>query len=192
MRMLTPYLEQNQIEIKEVLVGVMTGQAMDMMAEKHIPAESAYFLPTLKVWLNEKDCYPYIGGDSIDNAHNYSGYDSNPAINLILPYVNPDFVSRGNFAAHYLYSMTCLKNAAHIMRTLQDVYQETYERRLTLKRMGEVFTYPRIPDIDVGVKFDENMDPTRFIENDIERLVRMHWQEGNLPDELKPDLYRRD
>ena len=55
------------------------------------------------------------------------------------------------------------------METLQDVYQETFEKRLTLKRLGEVITYPRIPDIDVGVKFDENMDPTRFIENDIER-----------------------
>lgn len=34
MRMLTPYLEQNGVEIKEVLVGVMTGQAMDMMEER--------------------------------------------------------------------------------------------------------------------------------------------------------------
>ncbi len=188
MRMLTPYLRQNDIEIKKVLAGVMTGQAMDMMDEKKIPVESAYFLPTLEVWLNEKDCYPYIGGDSIDNAQNYSGYDSNPAINLILPYVDPDFVSRGNFMAHYLYSLTCLQNAAYIMRTLQDVYQETFERRLTLKRLGEVFTYPRIPDIDIGVKFDENMDPTRFIENDIERLLRMYWQEGVLQDVLKRDL----
>lgn len=185
MRMLMPYLEKNQIDVKEVLVGVMTGQAMDMMAEKHIKAESTYFLPTLELWLNEKDCYPYIGGDSIDNAHNYSGYDSNPAINLILPYVNPEFVSRGNIQAHYWYSLTCLQNAAHIMQVLQDVYQETYERRLTLKRLGEVFTYPRIPDIDIGVKFDENMDPVRFIENDIERLLRMQWQQGSMEEDLK-------
>ena len=184
MRMLTPYLDKCDIEVKEVLVGVMTGQAMDMMVEKNMKAESAYFLPTLEVWLNEKDCYPYIGGDSIDNAHNYSGYDSNPAINLILPYVNPEFVSCGDFLAHYWYSLTCLQNAAHIMRVLQDVYQETYERRLTLKRLGEVFTYPRIPDIDVGVKFDENMDPTRFIENDIERLLRMQWKEGSMEEDL--------
>ena len=68
--MLTPYLEQNGVEIKEVLVGVMTGQAMDMMEEKDIRAESAYFLPSLEVWLNERDCYPFIGGDSLDNAHN--------------------------------------------------------------------------------------------------------------------------
>ena len=48
-----------------------------------------------------------------------------------------------------------------------------------MKRLGEVITYPRIPDIDVGVKFDENMDPTRFIKNDIERLIRLRWGEGD-------------
>lgn len=175
MRMLTPYLQKNGVEIKKVLVGVMTGQAMDMMAETNIQVESAYFLPTMEVWLNERDCYPFIGGDSIDNAHNYSGYDSNPSINLILPYVNPQFICHGDGQANYLYSLTCLQNAAQIMHTLQEVYQETYEKRLTLKRLGEVLTYPRIPDIDVGVKFDENMDPTRFIENDIERLIRLRW-----------------
>lgn len=178
MRMLAPYLQKNGVEIKKVLVGVMTGQAMDMMNEKHIEVESAYFLPTMEVWLNERDCYPFIGGDSIDNAHNYSGYDSNPAINLVLPYVNPKFICHGDSQANYLYSLTCLQNAAHIMHTLQEVYQETYEKRLTIKRLGEVITYPRIPDIDVGVKFDENMDPTRFIENDIERLMRLRWGES--------------
>ena len=179
MRILIPYLEKNNVEVKEVLVGVMTGQAMDFLAEKHITAECAYFLPTLEAWMNERDCYPFIGGDGIDNAHNYSGYDSNPTINFILPYVNPAFIGKNNNKAIFLYSMTCLQNAAYIMRTLQDVYQEIYEKRLTLKRLGEVFTYPRIPDIDVGVKFDENMDPVRFIENDIERLIRLQWGEGD-------------
>ncbi len=181
MRMLTPYLQENGVVIKKVLVGVMTGQAMDMMAEKHIQAEGVYFLPTLELWLNERDCYPFIGGDSIDNAHNYSGYDSNPSVNLVLPYVNPQFICHGDVQANYLYSLTCLQNAAQIMHTLQEVYQETYEKRLTLKRLGEVITYPRIPDIDIGVKFDENMDPTRFIENDIERLVRLQWGDSAFP-----------
>ena len=148
-----------------------------MMAEKHIKAECAYYLPTLEVWLNERDCYPFIGGDSIDNAHDYSGYDRNPSVNLILPYVKPAFIRHSDPDAAFLYSLTCLKNARLIMKTLQDVYQETYEKRLTLKRLGEVVTYPRYPDIDVGVAFDQNMDLTRFIENDIERLIRLRWGE---------------
>jgi hypothetical protein len=177
MRMLLPYLEKNQVEVKQVLTGVMTGQGMDLMAEKNLTVECAYFLPTLEVWMNERDCYPFIGGDGIDNAHDYSGYDRNPSINFILPYVNPAFIGNNDSQSIYLYSLTCLENAAYIMHTLQEVYQEQYEKHLTLKRLGEVFTYPRIPDIDVGVKFDQNMDPVRFIENDIERLVRLKWGE---------------
>lgn len=64
------------------------------------------------------------------------------------------------------------------METLQDEYQALYEKRLTLKRLGEVISVLRIPDMDIGVKFDPNMDPTRFIENDIERLVRLRWGES--------------
>ena len=177
MKMLIPYLEKNQVPVKEVLAGVMTGQAMDYMAEKHMAVEAAYFLPTLEAWMNERDCYPFIGGDGIDSASDYNSYDRNPTINLVLPYVNPAFIGNNDYKSIYLYSLTCLQNAAYIMSTLQEVYQEKFEKRLTLKRLGEVFTYPRIPDIDVGVKFDENMDPARFIENDIERLVRLKWGE---------------
>lgn len=180
MRMLTPYLKKNDVEVREVLVGVMTGYAMDLMAQQGLHCESAYFLPSLELWLNERDCYPFIGGDSIDNANNYSGYDRNPSVNLILPYVKPEFICGGEADAVNLYSLTCLQNARLIMETLQDEYQALYEKRLTLKRLGEVLSVLRIPDMDIGVKFDANMDPTRFIDNDIERLVRLRWGEGGI------------
>ena len=185
MRMLTPYLKKNDVEVKEVLVGVMTGSAMDLMAQQGMRCECAYFLPSLEMWLNERDCYPFIGGDSIDNANNYSGYDRNPSVNLILPYVKPQFIHHGDTDAAYSYSLTCLQNARLIMETLQDEYQALYEKRLTLKRLGEVITVPRIPDIDIGVLFDANMDPTRFIENDIERLVRLRWGDTGWKNYLK-------
>lgn len=178
MRMLTPYLKKNNVDVREVLVGVMTGYAMDLMAQQGYRCQCAYFLPSLELWLNERDCYPFIGGDSIDNANNYSGYDRNPSVNLILPYVKPEFICQGNADAAYQYSLTCLQNAKLIMETLQDEYQALYEKRLTLKRLGEVISVLRIPDMDIGVKFDPNMDPTRFIENDIERLVRLRWGEA--------------
>ena len=178
MRMLTPYLKKNNVDVREVLVGVMTGYAMDLMAQQGYRCQCAYFLPSLELWLNERDCYPFIGGDSIDNANNYSGYDRNPSVNLILPYVKPEFICQGNADAAYQYSLTCLQNAKLIMETLQDEYQTLYEKRLTLKRLGEVISVLRIPDMDIGVKFDPNMDPTRFIENDIERLVRLRWGEA--------------
>ena len=97
------------------------------------------------MWLNERDCYPFIGGDSIDNAHDYSGYDRNPSVNLILPYVKPAFIKHSDPDAAFLYSLTCLKNARLIMKTLQDVYQETYEKRLTLKPPAKSSPIPATP-----------------------------------------------
>ena len=176
MQMLAPHLEKNGIDVRAVLTGVMTGRAMDMMTEKKIKTESAYFLPTLEVWLNERDCYPFLGGDSIVSVTDYDGQDSNPFINLVLPYVKPGFVGGGDDDAAYTYSMICLQNARDIMEALQQEYQRIFEKRLTLKRLGEVVTPLRIPDMDVGVIFDENMNPSRFIENDIERLIRLRWK----------------
>ena len=179
MQMLVPHLERNEIDIKAVLTGVMTGRAMDMMTGRKIKTESAYFLPTLEVWLNERDCYPFLGGDSIESVEAFEGYSSNPFINLVLPYVKPGFIGGGDDNAIYIYSMICLENAHDIMEVLQEEYQRIYEKRLTLKRLGEVVTPLRIPDMDVGVHFDENMNPSRFIENDIERLTRLRWKRAN-------------
>ena len=175
MRMLTPYLKKAGVEIKVVLSGVMTGRAMDLMADQNLNVESAYFLPTIRMWLNERDCYPFVGGDSIDSRKGYGGCERSSSVNLIMPYVKPEFIGKGDPDAEYQYSLTCLRNAKHIMETLQEVYQDTYSKRLTLKRLGEVITTPRIPDMDVAVKFDENVEPSRFIENDIERLIRLKW-----------------
>ena len=47
-----------------------------------------------------------------------------------------------------------------------------------MNRLVEVISVLRIPDMDIGVKFDPNMDPSRFIENDSERLVRLRWGEA--------------
>ena len=68
-------------------------------------------------------------------------------------------------------------NALNIWTVLEEEYQKTYERKMTLSRIGEVLTYPRVPDIDLGVKFDQNLGPTSFIINDIERVIRLKWGE---------------
>lgn len=176
MNKLGPILEEAEVELREVLVGVMTGNAMDRMEANNIEVESAYFLPTLEVWMNERDCYPFIGGDSIDSGGNLRN-GRGPAANLVLPYIKPGFIGEGDEAAAFIYSETCLKNARRIMSVLASEYQKMFERKLTLKRLGEVVTIPRIPDIDRGVSFDENMEPTDFLDNDIERVARLKWGE---------------
>ena len=54
MNILDPILKQNDVEVKEIIVGVLTGNARDLMTVRNRSVESAYFLPTLKVWLNER------------------------------------------------------------------------------------------------------------------------------------------
>ena len=61
-----PVLEKHGVEIKRVIVGLLTGNARDRMSMAGIDTQSAYFLPSISMWLNERDCYPFIGGDSID------------------------------------------------------------------------------------------------------------------------------
>ncbi len=166
MNILDPILRKNQVDVKEIIVGVLTGNARDLMAVKNRQVESAYFLPTLKLWLNERDCYPFIGGDSIDN-------DAESAVNLILPYTSPSFMWGAGDQAIFNYSMVCLENARDILRVLEREYQATFERKLTLKRLGEVISNPRRPDIGEGICYDENLAPSVYVENDIERLLRL-------------------
>ena len=61
------------------------------------------------------------------------------------------------------------------MGVIEAEYQKIFERKLTLERIGEAITIPRIPEIDIGVSFDTNLEPTIFIDNDIERLTRLKW-----------------
>ena len=176
MNILGPVLQAADVDVREVLVGVMTGNAMDRMEANQTRVECAYFLPTLEVWMNERDCYPFIGGDSIESID--SQRESRGAsANLILPYIKPGFIGNGDEEAAFVYSETCLKNARRIMGAIESEYQKLFERKLTLRRLGEVVTIPRIPDMDRGVIFDESMEPTEFLDNDIERVARLKWGE---------------
>ena len=169
MNILDPILKENDVAVKEIIVGVLTGNARDLMTVRNRSVESAYFLPTLKVWLNERDCYPFIGGDSIDK-------DADVSMNLVLPYTSPVFIRDGDADAVFEYSRICLENAREILQVLEKEYQATFEKKLTLKRLGEVITYPRRPDVGEGISYDENLAPSVYVENDIEKLIRLRYK----------------
>ena len=166
MNIVDPILKENQVEVKQLVVGVMSGNGRDLMAVKNREVESAYFLPNLEFWLNERDCYPFIGGDSIDK-------EDNAGINLVLPYTTPVFINKNGMESAYAYSMACLENARDILQVLEKEYQATFEKKLTLKRLGEVISNPRIPDNGMGVEYDETLAPSVFVENAIEQLYRL-------------------
>ena len=176
MNKLAPILRENKVDVEEVLIGVITGSGMDKMEDAGLKAESAYYLPTMEIWLNERDCYPYIGGDSLEAPAGERMEDlQGSAANLVLPYIKPSFIGDGSMAKTIQFSEVALSNSLLVMRALEDAYQREFERKLTIKRLGEVVTVPRIPAVDKGIVLDENIEPSNFIKNDMERLIRLKW-----------------
>lgn len=174
MKGIDPVLKANGVEVVDTVVGVQTGRGRDLMTIKERTVDSAYFLPNLKCWLDESDMYPYIGGDSIkEEGVPVADHDFIASLNLILPFAVPTFLGDIPGESFYDFSLTCLENAEAILKTLEEEYQKVFERKLTLKRLGEVITDPKNPDMFAHIKLDENMAPSAFVEMDIEKLVRM-------------------
>ena len=175
-------LRENDIDVRKVIVGVLTGNAMDTMTERSREVEGAYFLPSIRMWVNEKDCYPFIGGDSIDkNAGGYSrvrGSSGNASINMILPYAYPNYVGDRDKKEYdmfrvFAHSMTCLENARDIMKVLEEEYQAEFEKQLTIERLGAVITQPRKPAVSDGLKYDGTIPASTYIQGDIDQAERL-------------------
>ena len=140
------------------------------MTMKGRSVEEAYFIPTIRLWINERDCYPFIGGDSIDSPDGLTS----ASINMIMPYTSFSFINNNDPDSVFMYSMTCLENTLDILKVLEEQYQSKFEKKLTLRRLGAVITYPRRPDTGIGLEYDENLAPSKYVENDIRRLKRLH------------------
>ena len=67
-----PILRRQGVEVQKIIVGLLTGRAFDSMRLAGREVCGAYYIPSISMWLNERDCYPFIGGDSIDNPENDS------------------------------------------------------------------------------------------------------------------------
>ena len=72
-----------------------------------------------------------------------TGIQTGASVNLILPYSGFSFIGEGKPENIYRYSLTCLENAAAIMRVIEQEYQKTFEKKLTMKRLPAVLTNPR-------------------------------------------------
>ena len=168
MKRIDPILRENDVNVRKVIVVLLTGNARDEMAVSRRAVDGAYFIPVITMWLNERDCYPFIGGDSFESG------DRNASINIIMPYTSYSFVGGRDSEKVYRYSMTCLENARDIMKVIEQEYQAEFEKQLTLGRLGAVITNPRRPDYGDGLLSDENAAPSVYIESDIKRAKRLH------------------
>jgi nicotinic acid mononucleotide adenylyltransferase len=165
-------LKSSSVEIKKIMVGILSGRGRDLMELTGRDADCVYFIPNLSYWFTESLEYPFIGGDSIKGGSPAPGYLL-PSVNLILPYKMPDYVKNASPGSLYRLSLCSLENARDILQTLERRHQALFERSLTLGRLGEALHRPRIPDKGSAMKYDPGVLPSQYVEDDIKLLLRI-------------------
>jgi nicotinic acid mononucleotide adenylyltransferase len=166
-----PKLLEQEVKISKLLVGILSGRGKEIAELMNIDVDSAYFIPNLKLWLNESAQYPFLGGDMIKGENSNSNLLT--SINLLLPYVYPKYIKDSPIQKIYELSKICLENALLIFSEIEKVYQEINEKNLNINALGEVLYVPRIPDIDQNHYAKNYMKPSDFIKKDLDYLKRL-------------------
>ena len=169
---LDPLFREADIEIKQIVVAILSGQGKELMDIQERDVEYIYFLPNLKNWFNENSLYPFMGGDYVYREGSSDEYIL-PSINFILPYASPGFVRNTDPENIYTLSETCIKNAIRIFETIESEYQHINESSFNLKKIGEVFQKPRKPDQGKCIDYDLDLKPSEYLRNDLEKLKRL-------------------
>lgn len=169
MNNIDPILRVQNIDVHKIIVGLLTGNARDTMTVRGRDVESAYFIPSISMWLNERDCYPFIGGDSIERPDG----TASRSINFTLPYTSFSFVGGKDPKNIYKYSLTCLENARDILKVLEQEYQATFGKKLTLRRLGAIINSPRMPLLGADLDYNEHLSPSQYVESDIRKAQRL-------------------
>lgn len=169
---LDPIFKENDLKIRKLIMGVLSGYGRDLMTIQDRDVESAYFIPNLKAWFVESTLCPFIGGDGVQS---FEKTEANliPSINLILPFAAPTFLHDSSKEAVYEMSMVCIDNAAKIFKVLEEEYQTLFERKLTIKRLSDVIKSPRMPNGSNRVAVDFNLSPSVYMADYMERLLRL-------------------
>jgi len=169
---LTPLFREFGVPIGKFVCAILTAQGKQLMADKGYEAESAYFLPRMRLWVSESNLYPFVGGDSSHNSGD-ERWGSINSVNMILPYVMPRSMPGCTDVQLVDFSMVCLENTLTILTALERAYREYYGRNLTLERLGEAFLSPRRPDKGECMAYDGSLLPSAYVESDICHLTRL-------------------
>lgn len=172
LNVIEPILRNNNVKIKKLVVGILTGRGRELAAIKNLDLDSAYFVPNLKLWFNENLQYPFIGGDAVLKEEFGQDYLI-PSINLILPYVFPAFIKDTSLKAIYNFSEVCIKNAIDIFRVIEKIYQQINGRNLVIRNLGHVIVSPRRPDTLNSPEIIRNFKPSDYLIENIEQLNRV-------------------
>ena len=171
-KVLDPLFRREELDIRQILVGLMSGRGRDLAAASGREADSVYFVPDLRAWFVESTMYPFIGGDTVGGAES-SVPGLSPSVNLILPYAFPRFYKECGRQAVFRFSQTCLENSRDILLALENAYRDRYARNLTLSRLSEAVILPLAPDKGGALRYDPSMAASVCLENDLKMLLRM-------------------
>jgi hypothetical protein len=170
---LDPLFKREGLDVRMVLVGLLSGHGRDLMKAKGHAVDSVYFVPNLRLWFVESTLYPFIGGDTLRRAEGHAVSGLLPSVNMILPYAAPKFMGQAAGSALFDLSLTCLTNARDIFLALEAEYRGLFARNLTLSRLSEAVILPLCPDKGMCMNYDPNLPVSVYLENDIEMLLRM-------------------
>ncbi len=168
---LDPLFIKEDIRIRMLMVGVLSGRGRDLMAMRNRPVDCIYYVPNLKYWFVESTLYPFIGGDTV-RRENMPVAGLLPSVNRILPYSTPFFVSDCSHLAAFEFSRCCIENSRDILMVLESEYREQFGRNLTLNRLSEAVILPLCPDKGACMAYDPNLSASVYLENDLEMLMR--------------------
>jgi hypothetical protein len=172
LKVLDPLLKKENLKVQKIIVGILSGRGKELMEIQGREIDCAYFIPRLREWYNENNFYPFIGGDALWRGV-YPKRNLLPSINLILPYTSPSFLNETSKKSIFKLSQVAMENAIDILTALENEFQTTYERSLTLSSMGQVFITPRCPDHGKNMDYDLNLSPSLYLKNDLELLNRL-------------------
>lgn len=161
--------KEEQVQIRTVIAGILSGQGRDLMLTQGRSVDCEYYIPNLRHWLEESSLYPFLGGDSIDGPSESDW--TRPAINMVLPYVNPTFLP--DPSARIRLSRTALENAQCILKTLERQHLAAFRTTLTLERLAEALFRPRFPDRGSHLHYDLTVPASRYIADDLRILDRI-------------------
>ena len=171
-RRIAPLLAESGAQVRQVLVGYLTGVGRDTMEQLGLPVDSVYYLPNLRMRFVESTLYPFIGGDTVRREEPMAG-GLQPAVNRIFPYAAPDLSEDCADGSTYRLSLTCLENARDILLALEAEYRALYARNLTLGRLGEAVILPLCPDKGSCMGYDLSRAASTYLDNDVEMLRRL-------------------
>ena len=165
------YVRQEDLELRQVLVGILSDRGRDLMDRSGIPVWGEYLVPNLSYWFTESLLYPYVGGDSMDSGRPVDGLL--PSANLILPFFYPDYLHGVTEESVLDFSLCALQNARDILLALERSHQRRSGSALSLRRLPEVMVLARVPDRGRYHRYEGSSLPSVLIREDIETFRRI-------------------